>query len=760
MILHSTEMEFAHHAIFKIIKMKTINCLTILFLVISVSYSQNGKLKKADDYYQKLSYHLAVDLYEDLLSTSLSSPEMKAKLAHCYISKGELNKANEIYAMAIKSGDIPTEHYFYYAQSLKQLGNYSESDKWMQIFYDKNKSDKRAQSYVENKSYLKNIEKEGIHFSINNANFNSAYADFGAYEFAPGELYFLISDRKKSLVKNYWTWNGSTFLDLYKLKKLTTDVRYFSPSVNSNFHEGPLCFNPDFSKVYFTRNNISKGKNRRDGKGIQNLKLFVADVSKKDGNWYNSKELTINSREYSVGHPSISADGNTLYFVSDMPGGFGGADLYKAKINSDGTLGKYENLGEKVNTEGQEMFPWISSEGLLFFSSNGHIGLGGLDIFVCTTDNGKIDNITNAGKPLNSQRDDFAFTFNLDGKSGHFSSNRDGGKGEDDIYSFQMTKPFIFKILLSGVIKDKETYSNLGGSTIILKDKAGNIIETVTADKNGNYAFTVEAGKDYSIVVSNGEYKENESVISISKDSQKEVKMDVFLEKVPKFELYGLIKDSKSDQVLSEVFIKITDKKTGEIVYEGKTLSSGDFSKGLNNININDELTYTISISKEGYLTKLLNFNYKIDKPGIINIHEKLDISIGKVEIGTDLASLIDVKPIYFDIGKYVIRKDAAIELEKIVKVMNEYPNMVIELGSHTDCRSSKEFNLKLSTNRAKASADYIKKKIKNPERIYGKGFGESKLKLNCPCEGTIKSNCSEEEHQKNRRTEFIIMKM
>lgn len=740
--------------------MKTIKSLAIIFTIVSASFAQSGKLKKADDYYTKLSYHLALDLYKDLLSTPLSSAEMKAKLAHCYVSKGDLKNANETYALAVKAGDLPKEHYFYYAQSLKQTGNYSESDKWMQVFYDKNKTDKRAKSFVENKSYLERIEKEGIHFTIANAPFNSSSADFGAYEYAPGSLFFLLSSRRKSLVKNYWTWNGSTFLDLYKVKKSTTDARYFSPTVNTNFHEGPLCFNADNTKVYFTRNNISKGSKRRDDKGIQNLKLFVADVSKKDGAWSNIKELAINSKDYSVGHPTISADGKTLYFVSDMPGGQGGADIYKASINSDGSLGKHENLGDKVNTEGQEMFPWIATDGLLFFSSNGHIGLGGLDVFVCTTDNGKIDNLTNVGKPLNSQRDDFAFTFNSDGKTGHFSSNREGGKGDDDVYCFQMTRPFIFKITLSGIVKDKENNAILAGSQVSLKDKDGKIIQTVTADQNGAYSFTVDPGKDYQLVATKDNYTQNMASVSIAKDAPKEVKADVALEKVPNFALYGLIKDSKSGQLLADVAIKIVDKKSGKVIFDGKTPGTGDFSQALEGIKLNDELTYSITLSKEGYLTKVADFKHKVDKPGVINVHEKLDVSIGKVEIGTDLASLIDIKPIYFDLGKYAIRKDAAVELEKIVKVMNEYPTMVIELGSHTDCRSSKDFNMTLSTNRAKASADYIKKKIKNPERIYGKGFGESKLKVNCPCEGAVKSNCSEEEHQKNRRTEFIIMKM
>ena len=229
---------------------------------------------------------------------------------------------------------------------------------------------------------------------------------------------------------------------------------------------------------------------------------------------------------------------------------------------------------------------------------------------------------------------------------------------------------------------------------------------------------------------------------------------------MPKIGLIGSIKDNKSGQLLDGVKIKITDKISGEVVFEGTSTANGDFMKDLTKNKLNDQLNYSVTLSKSGYLTKSVDFTHKIDKPGLINLNEKLDVSLGKVEIGADLATLIDIKPIYFDLGKYAIRKDASFELDKIVKVMNEYPTMEIELGSHTDCRSSIASNLKLSDNRAKASAEYIKKRISNPQRIYGKGYGESRLKIDCPCEGTVKSNCSEDEHQKNRRTEFIIIKM
>lgn len=286
--------------------------------------------------------------------------------------------------------------------------------------------------------FIKNTWEQA-HFTIGNISFNSAKCDFGGYDFQKGETLYFISSRRKGLIRRTWTWNADNFLDIYT-RKISSEkevVKPFSKKVNSNFHEGPICFSADESRVYFTRNNIAKGKLRKDQKGIQNLKLYFAEVDEK-GNWSNSFELKLNSKEYSVGHPTISKNSKTLYFVSDMPGGFGGADIYKAEILADGNLGQPINLGNKINTEGQEMFPWLSKEGQLFFASDGLIGLGGLDIFVADlSKDGLVNAIQHAGIGINSERDDFAFILSGDHKTGYFSSNRDGGQGDDDIYSLR-----------------------------------------------------------------------------------------------------------------------------------------------------------------------------------------------------------------------------------------------------------------------------------------------------------------------------------
>lgn len=730
-------------------------------------FGQSGKLAKADGYYERLSYSYAAELYEELIGSEVDSPRLRSKLGSSYYQMGDMPNAEKHLSQVINSNDATKDDYFFYAQALKQNGKYAESDQWMQKFHDKNSADSRGISYANNTSYIDKIEQQGSHFTVKNLTVNSASADFGGYPSSDSKTVYFVTSRKESIVvQKEWAWNSKRFLDLYtasvgkdhELEKASA----FTKKVNTKYHEGPLCFSADGKTVYFTRNNIAKGKNKRDQKGIQNLKLYRATIDAA-GKWTNEEVLPFNSPEYSVGHPTLSADGKTLYFASDMPGGFGGADLYKVDLMTSGGFGKPMNLGKEFNTEGQEMFPWMSNDGNLFFSSNGHIGLGGLDVFVMTADkNGQFSQLLNAGKPLNSQNDDFAFTMNSDNRTGYFSSNRAGGKGDDDIYFYELIKPFQRALSVEGLIRDMLSQEILPGSAVYLKDASGNILETTTADENGKYSFNLEPDLDYQISANKETYFDNEENLStknLSPDLET-ISKDVDLEKDPGLALYLLVTDAKTGLPLDGVKVKVIDNLTGQEFMALETPATGDARKGLSDKKLNDQLSYSVSIQKEGYLSKTVTFNYQITKPGIIKVQEALDLGMKKLEIGTDLASLIEIKPIYFDYAKYTIRKDAAAELDKIVKVMNEYPTMQIELGSHTDCRGKMSSNETLSDNRAKASASYIKARISNPSRIYGKGYGESKLKNGCGCEGTVKSTCSEAEHQENRRTEFVIITM
>lgn len=743
--------------------MKKILIFTLV-LISFTAFSQGGKLQKANNYFDKLAYASASDIYVNLLGSEVDSPEMKSKLAYCYFQMGEITESEKIYADLVNSGASPTLDYYYYAQVLKQNGKYSESDKWMKKYHDLAKTDSRAKEFIENENYIQKIEKAGNKFSIKNLKVNTSDADFGGY-YLGKKAYFISNRSDNPHVKNVWLWNNKRFLDMYSSDMDSTselvNSKMHTKRVNTKFHEGPVCFSPDGKKVIFTRNNIASGKERRDNKGIQNLKLYIADVIQ-ENIWLNEKEFQYNSKDFSIGHPTISQDGKFLYFVSDMPGGFGGADIYRVPILENFQFGKYENLGKTVNTEGQDMFPWINSENLLFFSSDGHVGLGGLDVFVAIPNvQGEYKKMLNVGKPVNSNRDDFAFIMDQSSRKGYFSSNRTGGIGDDDIYSYRLDKPFKAGIILKGTIKDSKTNEILANSDIILKDKDGNIVASIKSNDKGEYEFVLDDDSEYTLVGNQDKYKEEFAVIKTNSAISPEINQDLNLNKIPQISIYCVITDTKSKKALEGVNLSIVEIPSKSVVAETITPISGDFAKPMDELNVGDEITYEIRVAKPGYLTKITTFKYKIEKEGVINIHEKIDLSIGIIEVGGDLAKLIDVKPIYFDLGKFYIRPDAQIELDKIVKVMNEYPSMVVELGSHTDCRSSKAFNMKLSDKRAKASAAYIKARISKPERIYGKGYGEAKLINDCGCEGKVVTrNCSEEEHQQNRRTEFIIKKI
>jgi outer membrane protein OmpA-like peptidoglycan-associated protein/tetratricopeptide (TPR) repeat protein len=742
--------------------MKNIVFTIIVFFSSFSLFAQSGKLKKADDLYQKLSYASASDLYEALLNSEVDSPELKSKLANCYFQVGKLKESEDLYAALVKGNVAKNDDLLAYSQVLKQNGKYEESDKWMKKYHSIVINDSRGKEFIENENYIQKIEKNGNKFSISNLQVNTIDADFGGYIFNK-KAYFITSRYENAFVKTSWTWNEKKFLDLYRVE-LGDSQQFVNPKihtkrVNTKFHEGPICFSADEKKVFYTRNNIANGSERRDQKGIQNLKIYIADVIQ-DNIWLNEREFVYNSKEYSIGHPSISADGKTLYFVSDMPGGVGGADIYRVQILEDEKFGEPENLGKTINTEGQEMFPFINNENLLFFSSDGHIGLGGLDVFVgIPSKNSRYEKILNVGKPVNSRRDDFAFVMDSTLKRGYFSSNRDGGKGDDDIYSYKLEKPFKAGNFFNGTIIDEKSGDILSNAKVVLKDLEGNILAEAVTDKEGKISLPVEIKKDYVIEITKEDYIDFSYNLALQEDSD----MDEILKlkKDPGLQLYCLISEKSSGVPLENARITVFDLVTKEMIIDTVTTSSGSFLKPLFDKQLNDELKYEITLEKEGYLTLEKKFNFKIEKSGIINIHEILNVKMSKVDVGANLSSLIDINPIYFDLGKWYIRNDATIELDKVVEVMNKYPDMVIELGSHTDCRSSRAFNLKLSDKRAKSSAQYIKSKITNPKRIFGKGFGEAILINDCGCEGKkVTRDCSEEEHQANRRTEFIIKKI
>ncbi|HMQ43582.1 MAG TPA: OmpA family protein, partial [Mariniflexile sp.] len=486
--------------------------------------------------------------------------------------------------------------------------------------------------------------------------FNSKFSDFGAFE-QNGKVYFTSSRDEGVAIKRLYGWNEQPFLDVYvtdaKTKRNVDHSAKLKGDVNSIYHDGPVTITKDGRTMYFSRNNYKDQIEAKDKKGLTNMKIYRATL--RDSIWTDVEDLSINSDEFSTQHAALNVDDTKLYFASDRPGGHGGSDIWVVNIYPDGSLRDLQNLGSVVNTESAEGFPFINNEGTLFFSSDGHAGLGLLDIFgTIKGENDEIVDVINLGVPVNSNKDDFSFTMNPNGITGYFASNRQGGRGDDDIYAFHRVPT----LQVEGVVTDAINTKPVANSVITLFDDKGNKIADMVTDENGFYQINIDRNKDYKIVAGQNKYIDD--------------------------------------------YRNFTSK------------------------HLQTELT-TIKANL------LLN-----PKP--------------------DVVKLAELNTIYFDYDKHNIRKDAALELDKIVKLMNvDYPEMVIRIESHTDSRGALSYNDKLSIDRANSTYEYLISKGIKPERITAhEGFGERRLTNGCE-DGT---KCEETDHQLNRRTQFIVVKM
>lgn len=633
--------------------------------------AQQALLDKAEKEYNNYAYADAIEIYEKLAAKGVEDQKMFQRLGNAYYFNAELPKAAIWYdrLFAVNPQQEP-EYLYRYSQSLKSAGDYAKADKVLEDFNKKSNTDSRGILFQYNRNYLEQIKMNSGRFEIAAAQVNSESSEFGS-AFLDNSLVFSSARRIENKEGKTFKWTNKNFTNLY-IAPINANGNTESPvllnkEINSKFNESTPVFTKDGKTMYFTRNNYLDGRRGKDDKKITLLKLYKASLI--DGKWTNIVELPFNSDKYSTAHPALSLDEKKLYFASDMPGTFGQSDLFSVLINADGSYGRPENLGPQINTEGRETFPFISADNELYFATDGRPGLGGLDIVVSKiNEKGTFDEVQNIGEPVNTKYDDFAFIINSSTRRGYFSSNRKGGMGSDDIYSFTETRKLVCERTLTGTILDSRTNEPIEGASVTLRDENNQVIGTAETDKSANYSFKVNCGKKYSVRVERKMYPPKESAIVIA-----------------------------------------------------------------------------------SALSNKLDFALEKEKIAAIAIPE-----IKAVKVGTDLAKTLNISMIYFDLGKWNITDQAAAELEKIAAVMQEYPSMKIDIRSHTDSRSSAKSNMVLSDKRAKSIMAWLIAKGIAADRLKGKGYGESRL-LN-RCKDGIK--CSEEEHLRNRRSEFLILSM
>ena len=660
--MKSTIQEFRKNN-FKVMSKNNILYLALLTITCFSGYSQvNKKEVRGDKEYGKYAYIDVIKTYERIYEKGYKSPDMLLKLGNAYYFNAELEKANKWYSeLYTTSPEQEPEFYYRFAQTLRAIKENDKADAMMVMFGQKKNNDARAQLFSKNRNYLAEIKKNSGRYKIEDAGINTKYSDYGP-TFMDKKVVFCSARDTGNFSKRIHTWTGQYFTNLYSAN-LSEDgslsvVNKFGNKINTKFHEDTPAFTKDGKTVYFTRNNYLDGRGFDTSK-VTLLKIYKATVDK-DGRWTNITALPFNSDSYQTAHPALSPDGKMLYFASDMSGTHGQSDLFRVKINEDGSFGTPENLGDTINTEGRESYPFISDDNELYFASDGQPGLGGLDIFITKIpeDGSTFKKVLNVGEEANSTKDDFALIINNKTKRGFLSSNRDGGKGNDDIYKFIETKPIWCEQVLFGVTTDKETKEVLPNAKLILFDTDFKKLKETVSDANGKYEFAgVECSEKY------------------------------------------YVRDTLAGYITKEVPVIIGSDS-------GKT-------------ELNIELEKTA-------------------KP---------------IPVGGDLANVFGINLIYFDLDKWNIRPDAAVDLAKILDVLEQYPTMKIDIRSHTDSRASFAYNEKLSDRRAKSTRDWLIKKGIAPNRLTAKGFGERELINKC-ADGVP---CTEAEHQLNRRSEFII---
>ena len=483
--------------------------------------AQTISIKDADKKYEDYAYADAIKAYEHIVNKGTKDEKIVQRLGNSYYFIGELQEALKWYEDLFRMNDQQESEYLYrYAQCLKSTGNYQKANEILERFNQKAGLEKRASLIRNEKNYLEEIKSNSGRFDIADAGINSPYSDYGSVVYN-NKIVFTSARDTGGVAKRYFKWTNKSFSKLYKAD-LMPDGSVSKPELlqkkeNTKFNESTPVFTKDGRTMYFTRNNFIDGKRGASEKEITLLKLYRAELINDE--WENIKELPFNSDQYSTAHPALSVDEKTLYFASDMPGTLGLSDLFKVAINGDGTFGKPENLGDSINTEGRDTFPFISGENELYFASDGRPGLGGLDVFVSKiNEDNTFDDVENVGEPINSKQDDFGFTIDNKNRNGFFSSNRENGHGLDDIYRFTETRKLVCEQDLMGTVIDSESNELLPNASLTLFDEKSNVVLTIVSDEKGNYIFpNIKCGKKYAIRVSKNDYGMKEIPIAVKK---------------------------------------------------------------------------------------------------------------------------------------------------------------------------------------------------------------------------------------------------
>ncbi len=638
---------------------------TIVFalLVGIIAGCANSRIKTGDKMYDNLSYSKAVNNYEKALKRQPDNNEVKLKLADAHRNLNNSPEAENYYREVQESEGLQGDDKVRYAQVLMKNNKYDEAAAILEKYVASNPDNRLANDLLASTQTVDELKEDTSAYQLKPLPLDVVVSMFGPAHYGKGIVFAAETEITSAASTNPWT--GYSYLDLYYLEKDANgnwDIPVpFDETLNGRFHDGPAVFNKEQDMIIYTRSAMKNEKKQLLNEDREN-QFYLYQSEKKDGKWSAPKELPFNSPDYSVGHPALSKDGKTLYFSSNMPGGYGGSDIYKSTYDGE-SWSEPINLGNVINTPGNEVFPSVGNDDRLYFSSEGHVTLGGLDVFVTESKGGIWSKPVNLAYPLNSSQDDFAIIFNDNDTTGYVSSNR---SGEDMIYSFIQMPPIF---ILEGIAALKTDQLPIDGVTITLINHTDGDTARITTDEEGKFKFNLLPNSKYTV---------------------------------------------KGEK-------------------EGYFNLSEEFETG------------TQSVEKK------IDFNFEIDEI----VESKSGTGSGTPDDGSETAKkTYDIGEVFYDYDDAAIRSDAKPVLNKLVRLLNDNPGIAIEIQAHCDARGSQAYNLGLSNRRAQSVVDFLVSEGISKNRLKAKGFGKAQPVNHC----RTGVECSEELHQENRRTEFIVL--
>lgn len=733
-------------------------------------YTLSATKRKADELFNYSGYMASVSKYEKLEGVEQNKFVM-AKLANSLRLNGEYEKAEYYYSQFINDVTSPKD-YLHYAEVLQINGKCEDATRWNREYLAATMDTNR--DVITDCEQLDDIPMNEMVQIENFAALNSEGLDFSPVYYKEGVIF--TSDRGVDrLTKKVDLWSKDNFTDLFYVQMnadgIVGEVEALANTVNHNLHDGTATFSPDGSRMIFSRTD-EKGKNE---KGIKESQLYFSEYT--NDAWSEAQKLNICTSKYAYTHPTLSEDGKKIYFTSNqMPGGYGGMDIWVSE-RKDGEWKKPVNLGPNVNTSGNELFPFFAADETLYFASNGHRGLGGLDIFFVKQEESENDrtwsNRSNLGEPFNSIKDDFGFNINQDNTKGFFTSNRAGGKGEDDIYQWNgsLGAPILETEL---VVIDKKEKRRLPLVDIIVTDRSTGEQKTLQTNADGLVILEVGTKENYLFQVENPGFLPFD--INMSGEEMLENETNVLpLERPSVFVTTGKVLNNKTKTPLSNATVKVINSCTGKV----ETLNSNNL--GQFDFTATCDCKYEIYGTKDNFMDgKAIFSTIGKDCSDLANPAKKNEVTVdlnpveltifeystngnvggtlnnyflGRDDREFEVGQVIRLSDVYYDYDKYNIRTDAERDLNHVYKLMTTYQTMKISLLSHTDSRGTDEYNERLSKKRAKSARNYLVSRGISPSRLGSVGVGEN-LPVN---ECTNDVNCDEDAHQLNRRTEIQI---